>query len=67
MKSIGNILQTAHEHSSLIRGVLENKAVEAANKFLLNEWGQKITNQAQAVYLKNKILIVFMTLRIECF
>lgn len=58
MKSIGNILQTAHEHSSLIRSALENKAVKEANNFLLNEWGQRIASQAQAIYLKNKILTI---------
>ena len=58
MKSIGNILQNAYERSVLVRGAMENKAVKVANEFLLNEWGTNISNQAQAIYIRNGILTI---------
>lgn len=56
MKALGDILKYKSRQTPLMKGVIAAQAVEAANKFIFDRWGQTGAELAQAAYLKNGVM-----------
>lgn len=58
MKSLGDILKSKGTKSPFMRGVLTAAAVDVANIFIEENWGENGVKSAKAMYVKNGILVI---------
>ena len=58
MKAIGDILQRHNVGTALARGVSAAQIVEKTNDLLIQYFGAAIHNQAEAAFVKQKILTI---------
>ena len=58
MKSLADILKYKSRSSPFIKGVLSSALVDSANIFIEENWGEEGKKLAQAIYVKNGILVI---------
>lgn len=58
MKSLGSLIQSKSRESQVLRGARAAQVVEEANAVLQEIFGEIISDQARAVYLKGRVLTV---------
>ncbi len=58
MKSMGDILKSKGRKSAFMQGVLSAAAVDMANIFIEEYWGENGKKLAKAVYIKNGNLVI---------
>jgi len=58
MKSLADILKNKGNKSPFMRGVLTAAAVDTANIFLEENFGENGKKLAKAIYIKNGILVI---------
>lgn len=58
MKSMGEILKLQSRKSPFMQGVLSAAAIDMANIFIEEIWGDKGTKLAKAMYIKQGVLVI---------
>ena len=58
MDKIGDLIGYKKGRSALMKSVQAAMIVEFFNQLIMETWGQAIGNQAQAKYLRNKVMAV---------
>lgn len=58
MKSFADILKSKGRQSPFIKGVLSAALVDNANIFIETNWGEGGKKLAQAIYVKNGVLVI---------
>lgn len=58
MNLLGDLLKNKNLNSPLVRGVRAAQIISAAEKILINRFGEGIKNSAAPAYFKNQILTI---------